>query len=68
MIYITREQKAIEQEIANKKATMEVVDMYLNTAIEEGKKELAVNLTKANIELREQMDLLLDELQDVLQV
>lgn len=68
MIYITREQKAIEQEIANKKATMEVVDMYLNTAIEEGKKELAVNLTKANIELREQMDLLIDELQDALQV
>lgn len=68
MIYITREQLELEKEIANKKATMEVVDMYLNTAIEEGKKELAVNLTKANIELREQMDLLLDELQDVLQV
>lgn len=68
MIYITREQLELEKEIANKKATMEVVNMYLNTAIEEGKKELAVNLTKANIELREQMDLLLDELQDVLQV
>lgn len=68
MIYITREQRAIEQEIANKKATMEVVDMYLNTAIKQGNKELAVNLTKANIELREQMDLLLDELQDALQV
>lgn len=68
MIYITREQLELEKEIANKKATMEVVDMYLNTAIEEGKKELAVNLTKANIELREQMDLLLDELQDALQV
>lgn len=68
MIYITREQRAIEQEIANKKAAMEVVDMYLNTAIEEGNKELAVNLTKANIELREQMDLLIDELQDALQV
>lgn len=68
MIYITREQLELEKEIANKKATMEVVDMYLNTAIEEGKKELAVNLTKANIELREQMDLLIDELQDALQV
>ena len=60
MIYITREQLELEKEIANKKATMEVVDMYLNTAIEQGNKELAVNLTKANIELREQMDLLLD--------
>ena len=68
MIYITREQLELEKEIANKKATMEVVDMYLNTAIEQGNKELAVNLTKANIELREQMDLLLDELQDALQV
>lgn len=68
MIYITREQLELEKEIANKKATMEVVDMYLNTAIEQGNKELAVNLTKTNIELREQMDLLLDELQDALQV
>lgn len=68
MIYITREQLELEKEIANKKATMEVVDMYLNTAIKQGNKELAVNLTKANIELREQMDLLLDELQDALQV
>lgn len=68
MIYITREQLELEKEIANKKATMEVVDMYLNNAIEQGNKELAVNLTKANIELREQMDLLLDELQDALQV
>lgn len=68
MIYITREQKAIEQEIANKKATMEVVNSYIDNAIEMEEKQLANNLTKAYIELEEQMDLLLDELQDALQV
>ena len=68
MIYITREQQAIEKEIANKKATMEVVNIYLDTAIQQGNKGLAVNLTKANIELQEQMDLLIDELQDALEI
>ena len=47
MIYITREQKAIEQEIANKKATMEVVNSYIDNAIEMEEKQLANNLTKA---------------------
>ena len=68
MIYITREQKAIEQEIANKKETMEVVNSYIDNAIEMEEKQLANNLTKAYIELEEQMDLLIDELQDALQV
>lgn len=68
MIYITREQKAIEQEIANKKVTMEVVNSYIDNAIEMEEKQLANNLTKAYIELEEQMDLLIDELQDALQV
>lgn len=68
MIYITREQLAIEKEIANKKATMDMVNIYLDDAIEQGNKALATNLTKASIELKEQMDLLIDELQDTLQV
>lgn len=68
MIYITREQLAIEKEIANKKATMDMVSIYLDDAIEQGNKALATNLTKASIELKEQMDLLIDELQDTLQV
>lgn len=68
MIYITREQLAIEKEIANKKATMDMVNIYLDDAIEQGNKVLATNLTKASIELKEQMDLLIDELQDALQV
>lgn len=68
MIYITREQLAIEKEIANKKATMEVVNRRIDHALEVENERLASNLTKAYIELEEQMDLLIDELQDALQV
>lgn len=68
MTYITREQLAIEKEIANKKATMELVNRRITYAIEEENERLASNLTKAYIELEEQMDLLIDELQDALQV
>ena len=66
MTYITREQLAIEKEIANKEATMELVNRRITYAIEN--ERLASNLTKAYIELEEQMDLLIDELQDALQV
>lgn len=68
MTYITREQLAIEKEIANKEATMELVNRRIPYAIEEENERLASNLTKAYIELEEQMDLLIDELQDALQV
>ena len=47
---------------------MEVVNSYIDNAIEMEEKQLANNLTKAYIELEEQMDLLIDELQDALQV
>lgn len=47
---------------------MEVVNSYIDNAIETEKKQLANNLTKAYIELEEQMGLLIDELQDALQV
>lgn len=53
MIYITREQLAIEKEIANKKATMEVVNRRIDHALEVENERLASNLTKAYIELEE---------------
>lgn len=47
---------------------MELVNRRITYAIEEENERLASNLTKAYIELEEQMDLLIDELQDALQV